>query len=52
LGVLAAPRIAQVLGDEIAKAQSFIELSYRNETAIRVTRDPWKSTLREALKES
>jgi len=32
---LAAPRIAQVLGDEIAQSQSFIQLSDQNEAAIR-----------------
>jgi len=35
LGVLAAPRIAQVLGDEIAEAQLLIQLAHQNETAIR-----------------
>lgn len=29
-----APRIAQVLGNEIAQAQSFIQLAHQNETAI------------------
>jgi len=35
LGVLAAPRIAQMLGDEIAQTQSFIQLAQQNEAAIR-----------------
>jgi hypothetical protein len=30
LGVLAAPRIIQVLGNEIVQAQSFIQLAYQN----------------------
>jgi hypothetical protein len=35
LGVLAATRIAPVLGDEIAQAQSSVQLAHQNETAIR-----------------
>ena len=35
LSVLAAPRIAKMLGDEIAQTESFIQLSYENEAAIR-----------------
>jgi hypothetical protein len=35
LSVLAAPRIAKMLGDEIAQTESFIQLSYQNEAAIR-----------------
>src|SRR5215470_2404488 len=35
LSVFAASRIAQVLGYEIAQTQSFIQLSYHDETAIR-----------------
>jgi len=34
LSVLAAPRIAKMLGDEIAQTESFIQLSYQNEAAI------------------
>jgi hypothetical protein len=30
LGVLAEPRITQMLGDEIAQAQSFIQLAYHD----------------------
>ena len=35
LSVLAAPRIAKMLRDEIAQSQSFIQLTYQNEVAIR-----------------
>ena len=50
MGVPAAARIAQVPGDEIAQAQSFIRLAHQDEAPSEVTRDPWKSTFSEALK--
>jgi hypothetical protein len=35
LGVLPAPRITQVLGDQLAKAQPLIQFAHQNETTVR-----------------
>jgi hypothetical protein len=34
LRILAAPRIAQMLGDEIAQTQPLIQLAHQNDAAI------------------
>ena len=34
-GVLPAPRIAQMLGDEFAEAQTFVHLAHQNQATIR-----------------
>jgi len=52
LGVLAAALIAQVLGDEIPQAQSFIQLAHEDEAAIRCDPRPLEIHLQEALNES
>jgi hypothetical protein len=35
LGVLPAPQIAQVLGDQFAEAQPFIQFTHQNESTVR-----------------
>jgi hypothetical protein len=52
LGVLPAPRITQVLGDQFAEAQTFVQLAHQNQTAVGGDSRTWKSTFREVLKES
>jgi len=52
LGVLPAPRIGQVLGDEITKLKRSSSSRTRIRPPSEVTRDPWKSTFNEALKEA
>jgi hypothetical protein len=49
--VLPASSVGQVLGDEIAEAQTFVQLTHQNQATIGGARDPWKSTFRELLKE-
>ena len=34
LGVLPVPRVGQVLGDEFAEAQTFVQLAHQNQTTI------------------
>ncbi|HUE02781.1 MAG TPA: hypothetical protein VMR62_24660 [Bryobacteraceae bacterium] len=34
LGVLPAPRITQVLSDQFAEAQTFVQLAHQNQTAV------------------
>jgi hypothetical protein len=34
LGVLPAPRIAQVFGDEFAEAQTFVQLAHQNQATV------------------
>ena len=52
LGVLPPPQIAEVLPDELAEAQTLVQFADENQAPSEVTRDPWKSIFREALKES
>ena len=48
-----SPRVGQVLFNEFAELQTFVQLTHQQEAAIGgVTRAPWKSTFNEALKES
>jgi hypothetical protein len=46
------PRVGQVLRDEIAEAQRFVESRTRTSPPSEVTRDPWNSTFNVGLKES
>jgi hypothetical protein len=48
------PTIGELLSDEVAESQAFVQLPNQNQTTFgsEVTRDPWKSTLNEGLKES
>jgi len=41
-----------VLVCEFAESQTFVQLPHQNQPASEVTRDPSKSTFKEALKES
>ena len=52
LGVLAAARVAQMLFNEPPKPSRSSNSRTRISPPSEVTRDPWKSTFREALKES
>jgi hypothetical protein len=52
LGVLAAAGVAQMLFDELSQAEPFVQLPHQNQAPSEVTRDPWKSIFKAALKES
>jgi hypothetical protein len=52
LRVLATARIGQMLLDQFSRPESLVELAHQDQAAVEVTREPWKSILREALKES
>jgi hypothetical protein len=41
-----------MLLDQFSKPQALVELAHRIRPPSEVTREPWKSILREALKES
>jgi hypothetical protein len=47
--VLALAAISQMLIDQIANAKPLTQLTNQSQTAVQVTRDPWKSTFKEAL---
>jgi hypothetical protein len=51
-GVLAAARVAQMLFDALFQAEPSVQLPHQNQAPPEVTRDPWKSIFKAALKES
>jgi ribosome biogenesis protein Nip4 len=45
LRVLAATMIAQILGDELAESEPFIQLANQKQATLEVNYDPWEPTV-------
>jgi hypothetical protein len=52
LGVLPAPGVGQVLGDQFAEAQTFVQLAHQNQTAVGSDLRTLEIDPQEALKRS